>query len=77
MEKEIMQSKFKKICVFCGSSPGKKSSYKDAAVELGKELVRQNALFFPLFPTLHLILVVVTPSVLIFPLFLNSVSSQI
>ncbi|XP_009587160.1 cytokinin riboside 5'-monophosphate phosphoribohydrolase LOG1-like [Nicotiana tomentosiformis] len=42
MEKEIMQSKFKKICVFCGSSPGKKSSYKDAAVELGKELVSRN-----------------------------------
>ncbi|TXG73838.1 hypothetical protein EZV62_002417 [Acer yangbiense] len=42
MEKEMKQSKFKRICVFCGSSPGKKSSYKDAAIELGKELVARN-----------------------------------
>ncbi|KAK4356370.1 hypothetical protein RND71_025341 [Anisodus tanguticus] len=42
LEKEMKQSKFKKICVFCGSSPGKKSSYKEAAVELGKELVSRN-----------------------------------
>ncbi|KAE9600594.1 hypothetical protein Lalb_Chr14g0374571 [Lupinus albus] len=41
MEKEIemKQSKFKRICVFCGSSPGNKTSYKDAAIELGRELV--------------------------------------
>ena len=38
-EKEMKQSKFKRICVFCGSSPGKKSSYRDAAIELGTELV--------------------------------------
>lgn len=39
-EKEALkQSKFKRICVFCGSSPGKKNSYKEAAIELGKELV--------------------------------------
>ncbi|KAK3205978.1 hypothetical protein Dsin_020024 [Dipteronia sinensis] len=42
MEMEMQQSKFKTICVFCGSSPGKKSSYKDAAIELGKELVARN-----------------------------------
>ncbi|KAG4979839.1 hypothetical protein JHK85_033797 [Glycine max] len=36
------QSRFKRICVFCGSSPGNKSSYKDAAIELGKELVSRN-----------------------------------
>ncbi|XP_060169522.1 cytokinin riboside 5'-monophosphate phosphoribohydrolase LOG1-like isoform X2 [Lycium barbarum] len=42
MEMEMKQSKFKKICVFCGSSPGKKSSYKEAAVELGKELISRN-----------------------------------
>ncbi|KAI6685804.1 hypothetical protein NL676_031717 [Syzygium grande] len=35
-------SKFKRVCVFCGSSQGKKSSYKDAAIELGKELVSRN-----------------------------------
>lgn len=38
-ESEIKVSKFKRICVFCGSSQGKKSSYQDAAIELGKELV--------------------------------------
>jgi cytokinin riboside 5'-monophosphate phosphoribohydrolase len=32
-------SKFKRVCVFCGSSSGNRSSYRDAAVELGKELV--------------------------------------
>jgi len=36
--------------VFCGSSPGKKSSYQDAAIELGNELVR--CLFMSLF-SLH------------------------
>ncbi|XP_028070588.1 cytokinin riboside 5'-monophosphate phosphoribohydrolase LOG1-like [Camellia sinensis] len=41
-EKEIKESKFKRVCVFCGSSPGKKSSYKDAAIELGTELVSRN-----------------------------------
>ncbi|XP_030526694.1 cytokinin riboside 5'-monophosphate phosphoribohydrolase LOG1 [Rhodamnia argentea] len=42
MEKETKQSKFKRICVFCGSSQGKKSSYTDAALELGTELVSRN-----------------------------------
>ncbi|KAL9390897.1 hypothetical protein Peur_014817 [Populus x canadensis] len=42
MEIEMKHSKFKRICVFCGSSPGKKSSYKDAAIELGKELGHHN-----------------------------------
>ena len=36
---EMRQSRFKSICVFCGSSQGKKSSYQDSAIELGKELV--------------------------------------
>ncbi|XP_039138744.1 cytokinin riboside 5'-monophosphate phosphoribohydrolase LOG1-like [Dioscorea cayenensis subsp. rotundata] len=31
-------SKFKTICLFCGSSLGKKKSYKDAAIDLAKEL---------------------------------------
>ncbi|GAA0140030.1 hypothetical protein Leryth_000739 [Lithospermum erythrorhizon] len=39
---QMDQSKFKRICVFCGSSPGKKNSYKEAAIELGKELVSRN-----------------------------------
>ncbi|KAF6992685.1 hypothetical protein CFC21_009661 [Triticum aestivum] len=36
------QSRFRRICVFCGSSKGNKKSYQDAAVELGKELVARN-----------------------------------
>ncbi|XP_057466813.1 cytokinin riboside 5'-monophosphate phosphoribohydrolase LOG7-like [Actinidia eriantha] len=41
MEEET-KSRFKRIGVFCGSSSGKKSSYQDAAVELGKELVERR-----------------------------------
>ncbi|TVT97701.1 hypothetical protein EJB05_20703, partial [Eragrostis curvula] len=37
-----VKSRFRRICVFCGSSHGKKSSYQDAAIELGKELVARN-----------------------------------
>jgi uncharacterized protein (TIGR00730 family) len=32
----------KRICVFCGSSPGANSQYRDAAEELGSELVARN-----------------------------------
>lgn len=46
MVSEIKQSKFRRICVFCGSSQGKKSSYQDAAIELGKELVILRFFFF-------------------------------
>ncbi|XP_022753873.1 cytokinin riboside 5'-monophosphate phosphoribohydrolase LOG1-like [Durio zibethinus] len=42
MKMEMNQSKFKRICVFCGSSPGKKSSYREATIELGMELVSRN-----------------------------------
>ncbi|XP_074586948.1 cytokinin riboside 5'-monophosphate phosphoribohydrolase LOG1-like [Curcuma longa] len=35
-------SRFRRICVFCGSQCGKKSSYQEAAVELGKELVNMG-----------------------------------
>ncbi|PIN26709.1 hypothetical protein CDL12_00535 [Handroanthus impetiginosus] len=41
MEEE-KRSRFKKICVFCGSSSGKKPSYQEAAVELRKELVERR-----------------------------------
>ncbi|ONK70677.1 uncharacterized protein A4U43_C04F380 [Asparagus officinalis] len=41
-EKEMAESKFKRICVFCGSSQGKKRSYQDAAIELAMELVAKN-----------------------------------
>ena len=45
---EDTRSRFKRICVFCGSSSGKKASYQEAAVELGKELVTTGFLI-PLF----------------------------
>ncbi|PKA57317.1 Cytokinin riboside 5'-monophosphate phosphoribohydrolase LOG7 [Apostasia shenzhenica] len=35
-------SRFRRICVFCGSSSGKKASYREAAVELGGELVARG-----------------------------------
>ncbi|KQJ97117.1 probable cytokinin riboside 5'-monophosphate phosphoribohydrolase LOGL10 [Brachypodium distachyon] len=38
----MRQSRFKRICVFCGSSQGKKRSYHDAAIELGNELVARG-----------------------------------
>ena len=38
----MRQSRFKRICVFCGSSQGKKRSYHDAAIELGNELVTHS-----------------------------------
>ncbi|KAL6503110.1 Cytokinin riboside 5'-monophosphate phosphoribohydrolase log3 [Orobanche hederae] len=41
-ESEVKASKFKRICVFCGSSHGKKSSYQEAAIELGRVLVCKN-----------------------------------
>ena len=43
-QQQSMLSRFKRICVFCGSSQGKKTSYQVAAIDLGNELV----LFFPL-----------------------------
>lgn len=46
---EDTKSRFKRICVFCGSSSGKKPTYQEAAVELGKELVMEfsQIFFFP------------------------------
>ncbi|KAH7669146.1 Cytokinin riboside 5'-monophosphate phosphoribohydrolase LOG protein [Dioscorea alata] len=39
---ETVKSRFKRVCVFCGSSSGKRTCYKDAATELGKELVARK-----------------------------------
>ncbi|OVA07118.1 Cytokinin riboside 5'-monophosphate phosphoribohydrolase LOG [Macleaya cordata] len=39
---EETKSRFKRICVFCGSSSGKKPTYQEAAVQLGKELVEKK-----------------------------------
>ncbi|RAL51734.1 unnamed protein product [Cuscuta campestris] len=41
MEEE-KRSRFNRICVFCGSSSGKKPSYQEAAIELGKLLVERR-----------------------------------
>ncbi|KAL4650153.1 hypothetical protein ACB092_01G066200 [Castanea dentata] len=37
-----MKSRFRRVCVFCGSSPGKNPSYQLAAIQLGKHLVERN-----------------------------------
>ncbi|KAG8494939.1 hypothetical protein CXB51_012370 [Gossypium anomalum] len=60
---EMKPSKFKRICVFCGSSPGKKSSYKEATIELGRELVLvlplpSSVLFHPCFALAFIYLLV-------------------
>ncbi|KAG2551971.1 hypothetical protein PVAP13_9KG147800 [Panicum virgatum] len=40
--RQQQSSRFKRICVFCGSSQGKKMSYHDAAIDLAKELVSRG-----------------------------------
>ncbi|TYJ47594.1 hypothetical protein E1A91_A01G001700v1 [Gossypium mustelinum] len=42
MKGEVLKSKFKRVCVFCGSSTGKRKCYRDAAVELAQELVARK-----------------------------------
>lgn len=37
-----INSRFKRVCVFCGSSPGKNPSYQLAAIHLGNQLVERN-----------------------------------
>ncbi|OAY79059.1 putative cytokinin riboside 5'-monophosphate phosphoribohydrolase LOGL1 [Ananas comosus] len=41
MEGEIL-SKFKRICVFCGSNSGYRKVFSDAALDLGHELVKRK-----------------------------------
>ncbi|KAK1304071.1 Cytokinin riboside 5'-monophosphate phosphoribohydrolase LOG7 [Acorus calamus] len=36
------KSRFRRVCVFCGSSPGKKPSYQLTAIQLGNELVERK-----------------------------------
>ena len=38
-EKSNTRSKFKRVCVFCGSNSGNRKVFSDAALELGNELV--------------------------------------
>ncbi|MED6219747.1 Cytokinin riboside 5'-monophosphate phosphoribohydrolase log8 [Stylosanthes scabra] len=42
MEGEYPTSKFKRLCVFCGSNSGNREVFSDAAIELGNELVKRN-----------------------------------
>ncbi|KAG6761730.1 hypothetical protein POTOM_034963 [Populus tomentosa] len=43
MEGKVLKpSRFKRVCVFCGSSTGKRKCYRDAANELGQELVAKR-----------------------------------
>ncbi|TQE09523.1 hypothetical protein C1H46_004871 [Malus baccata] len=42
MEEKLSRSRFKRVCVFCGSSTGKRNCYKDAAIELAEELVSRR-----------------------------------
>ncbi|KAK9273192.1 hypothetical protein L1049_017999 [Liquidambar formosana] len=39
MEEGNTRSKFKRVCVFCGSQSGRRNVFSDAALELGNELV--------------------------------------
>ncbi|KAE9456956.1 hypothetical protein C3L33_11136, partial [Rhododendron williamsianum] len=41
-QSQPLKSRFKRVCVFCGSSPGKSPSYKLAAIQLGNELVERK-----------------------------------
>ncbi|PAN43927.1 hypothetical protein PAHAL_9G003800 [Panicum hallii] len=40
--KSSSSSRFRRVCVFCGSSPGKKAAYQLAAVQLGRHLVERG-----------------------------------
>ncbi|XP_021611904.1 cytokinin riboside 5'-monophosphate phosphoribohydrolase LOG5 isoform X2 [Manihot esculenta] len=41
-EKRVVNSRFKRVCVFCGSSTGKRDCYREAALELAQELVSRR-----------------------------------
>ncbi|KAE8658052.1 Cytokinin riboside 5'-monophosphate phosphoribohydrolase LOG8 [Hibiscus syriacus] len=42
MEEENLRSKFKRVCVFCGSNSGHRRIFSEAALELGHELVKRK-----------------------------------
>lgn len=46
LERKMVKSRFKRVCVFCGSSTGKRDCYRDAAIELAQELVQRLYLSF-------------------------------
>ncbi|KAL8060110.1 hypothetical protein ABFX02_02G002800 [Erythranthe guttata] len=41
-DKVVVKSRFGRVCVFCGSSSGKRECYREAALELGQELVAKR-----------------------------------
>ncbi|XP_050215480.1 cytokinin riboside 5'-monophosphate phosphoribohydrolase LOG8 [Mercurialis annua] len=41
-ENNIIRSKFKRMCVFCGSNSGNRQIFSDAAIQLGDELVKRK-----------------------------------
>uniref|UniRef100_A0A0A9DAF3 Cytokinin riboside 5'-monophosphate phosphoribohydrolase n=1 Tax=Arundo donax TaxID=35708 RepID=A0A0A9DAF3_ARUDO len=41
-KKTAAASRFRRVCVFCGSSPGKKAAYHLAAIQLGHQLVEKG-----------------------------------
>ncbi|XP_022943354.1 cytokinin riboside 5'-monophosphate phosphoribohydrolase LOG5-like [Cucurbita moschata] len=42
MEGKVVKSRFKRVCVFCGSSTGKRDCYRDATIDLAQELVSRR-----------------------------------
>ncbi|KAL9313147.1 hypothetical protein ACSQ67_018599 [Phaseolus vulgaris] len=42
MEEGYPRSKFKTVCVFCGSNSGNRQIFSDAAIQLGNELIKRN-----------------------------------
>ncbi|TKY74894.1 Cytokinin riboside 5'-monophosphate phosphoribohydrolase LOG8 [Spatholobus suberectus] len=42
MEEGYPRSKFKTVCVFCGSNSGNRQVFSDSAIQLGNELVKRN-----------------------------------
>ncbi|XP_061351065.1 cytokinin riboside 5'-monophosphate phosphoribohydrolase LOG8-like isoform X1 [Gastrolobium bilobum] len=42
MEQGLPKSKFKRVCVFCGSNSGNRQVFSDAAIELANEMVKRN-----------------------------------
>ncbi|KAE8656476.1 Cytokinin riboside 5'-monophosphate phosphoribohydrolase LOG5 [Hibiscus syriacus] len=40
--KALNSSRFKSVCVFCGSSSGKRNSYREAALELAQQLLSRK-----------------------------------
>ncbi|KAF7817372.1 cytokinin riboside 5'-monophosphate phosphoribohydrolase LOG8 [Senna tora] len=42
MEEAFHRSKFKKLCVFCGSNSGNRQVFSDAAIDLAHELVKRK-----------------------------------